>query len=117
VRARYNLGHAYLEADDPANAELWFRRTIEVGPRYTPALNELGRLATRRNAFDESIAFYLAAIETAPTYAVPHFNVAQLYERAGERAAARRHYELFLQFAGPEHTGAVASVRAKLAAW
>jgi tetratricopeptide (TPR) repeat protein len=117
VTAHYNLGNEYLGRGDYPNAEAWFRRTIELQPRHVMALNELGGLAGRRSAPDEALQLYKLAIEVSPTFAQPHFNIAQIYEYQRDFESARRHYEIFVQVAPPKFAPQVAEVRRKLASW
>jgi tetratricopeptide (TPR) repeat protein len=114
--AHYNLGYARLERSEFAEAEALFRQTIALQPSNSMALNELGRLAARRSAPREAVAYYEAAIAASPTFANPHFNLAHVYEYLGDRAAARRHFQAFVELAPPELAAEVAAVRQKLAA-
>jgi len=117
VTAHYNLGYDRLERGDFPNAELWFRRTVELQPQHVMALNELGGLARRRSSPREALQHFRLVIEISPTFAPPHFNIAQVYEQLGERESARRHYETFVELDPPQFAPQIAEVRRKLASW
>jgi len=117
VVACYNLGIAFLELDDLPNAEAWFRRTVEVDPQHAMALSKLGALAMKRNSPNAALRYYLDAIDASPTWALPHYYAALIYEYLREFGSARRHYEAFLELAPPDDALQAAEVRRKLSTW
>ena len=56
----------------------------------------------------------LDALEIDPRNAVAHYNLAILYEEAGEAANAIRHYRAFLDEADAEHAYLAPDVRARI---
>jgi tetratricopeptide (TPR) repeat protein len=68
-------GNALEAAGDTAAAEKEFRRALEIDPRSSVGLNNVGVLALRRNAPGEAERDLRAAIAIDPTYARAHFNL------------------------------------------
>ncbi|MBI5379144.1 MAG: tetratricopeptide repeat protein [Nitrospirae bacterium] len=58
VTVLFGLGQAYLEADQPAEAEQVLRRAIELKPDYTAALHLLGRALEKLGQMDQALKIY-----------------------------------------------------------
>ena len=91
IDAHVNLGRILHEAGAPAAAEQHYRRARELDARHEiaafnhgVALEDLGRVR-------DAIAAYERAIELDPDNADAHFNLAGLYEKRGDKAAALRY--------------------------
>jgi hypothetical protein len=113
--AFYQLGHAYRRKRDFASAENAWRRTVEIAPRHSEALNGLGNLAMMRGSLPAARDWYRAAVIADDGNAEAHFNLALALEGLGDHAGARRHYRAFVDRATPEYAHLLPGVRAKLA--
>jgi len=113
--AFYQLGHAYRRKRDFASAENAWRRTVEIAPRHSEALNGLGNLAMIRGSLPAARDWYRAAVTADDRNAEAHFNLALTLEGLGDPAGARRHYQAFVDRATPEYAHLLPEVRAKLA--
>ncbi len=58
VTVHFGLGQAYLEADQPAEAEPVLRRAVELKPDYTAAYHLLGRALEQSGKIAEALAIY-----------------------------------------------------------
>jgi tetratricopeptide (TPR) repeat protein len=66
-----------------------------VEPGNTTALFNLGVALEDLGRLDEAAAVYETAVVHEPAHADAHFNLAQLYERMGKKAAAIRHLKAY----------------------
>ncbi|MGI9431180.1 MAG: tetratricopeptide repeat protein [Myxococcota bacterium] len=114
VTAHYNLGYSHYLAGDPEAAEAAYLRALEVDPRYTAALNELGGLHFARGAYERAAPYLEAAVESAPEGANYHLNLAMTYEALRRFEDARRHYLAFIELAPPEQAARAAEIRIRL---
>jgi tetratricopeptide (TPR) repeat protein len=88
AEARINLGRLLHLAGQVLEAERLYRETEETGAllcfNLALVFEDLGRES-------EAIAAYREAIAHDPTMADAHFNIARLYENAGDAKASFRH--------------------------
>lgn len=61
--AEYNLACAYDERKQLKNAELHYRRAIEIDPKKAEAHNNLGNLLTKQHKYDEAEEHLLMALD------------------------------------------------------
>jgi hypothetical protein len=114
VQAHYNLGNAYREKGNLLRAEKAWRRTVEIDPTYSPALNQLGNIAYFSNLFVKAKEYYYAAVESDDKNAEAHYNLALTLEKLSETDEAFRHYKIFLDIASSEYTYLFPDIRKKL---
>jgi hypothetical protein len=112
--AYYNLGNYYRDQRDLFKAEKEWKRTVEVEPRHSPALNQLGNLAFLSNSLVQAKAYYWAAVESDFDNAEAHYNLARVLETLDERGEALKHYGIFVNIAPPEYSHLIPKVREKL---
>jgi tetratricopeptide (TPR) repeat protein len=70
-----------------------YEKTLELDPRSTGALVNLGTIFFNARSFVKAERFYTRAIEADPEYALAHFNLGNLHDEKGDREQAREHYE------------------------
>lgn len=80
-----------------------YRLALRAKPDDTKVLQNLAIALTRVNRFEEAIKCYKQALTLRPTLSGPHYGLAFLHVRRGERDAAIEHLEAFL--AAPPSTG------------
>ncbi len=80
-----------------------YRLALRAKPDDTKALQNLAIALTRVNRFEEAIKCYRQALTLKPALSGPHYGLAFLHVRRGERDAAIEHLEAFL--AAPPSTG------------
>jgi tetratricopeptide (TPR) repeat protein len=61
-------------------------------PDHADAAFDLGIALEDLNRPDAAVEAYRAALLADPRHADAHYNIARLYEKAGKKAAALRHY-------------------------
>lgn len=92
-----NLGTLHFHLRQFERAEELYRRATEIDPTYVLAFFDLGNVLDELQRLDESIASYLRAVKLTPRYADAHYNLALAFERRGERRAALRHWNTYVQ--------------------
>lgn len=73
-----------------------YRLALRTKPDDTKVLQNLAIALTRVNRFEEAIKCYRQALALKPALSGPHYGLAFLYLRRGERDAAIEHLEAFL---------------------
>jgi tetratricopeptide (TPR) repeat protein len=71
----YNLGHVLQGMQRLAEAEIAYRRSIELRPNHPEALSNLGNVLRGMKRIDESIDCYHRAIVLRPNFAEPYNNL------------------------------------------
>jgi tetratricopeptide (TPR) repeat protein len=120
----FNLGHAYLAADDVNAAERWYRRSLDLrSPRdylgRAKSLNQLGNVALMRfeqaESTDHPAAELLALLNAAASHCrqaldllpstaitdlgVVHDALGRIYRNAGTVDRALHHYQQSIRYA------------------
>jgi len=97
--AYLNLGYAYFQKKNFAQAEKYYKQAIkhyEDGfPKdisYVKALGGLGRTYTATGKLAQALATFGRAIKSAPNYADTYFYMAETYEKAGRSQDAKMAY-------------------------
>lgn len=73
-------------------AVLAYQQALEEFPDHPKALSNLGLALFELRRYDESLQFYLKAMQVAPEDPIPVEKVAHLSQRTGDHAAAVRHF-------------------------
>jgi tetratricopeptide (TPR) repeat protein len=92
VNARINLGRLLHTRHALGEAEALYRDALAVNPRHPIALFNLGVVLEDTGAAESAMDCYRLAIESDAEVAEAHYNLARLYARQSEHAAAMRHY-------------------------
>lgn len=81
----YELGFdKWINTKDFKAAGYYYKKALEIDPNYPPALSSYGFiLAADENKFKEGEAYLLRAIELDPTWAYAPYNLALVYDIAG----------------------------------
>jgi tetratricopeptide (TPR) repeat protein len=98
----------YARRDLPANDErtrladlgramLFYRKAMELNPRHTGTLNNLGVIALEEKRWPVAEKFFAAAIDTEPEDAKTHYLLARVYAEDNKPAAARAEIETALR--------------------
>lgn len=77
------LGLKYMDQDGK-QAEIYFRKAIQLDPKFPNAYNNLGIVLSIANRTDEAIASYKKAIELDSNYANAYNNLGWLYANSGK---------------------------------
>jgi Tfp pilus assembly protein PilF len=78
------LGHAYLDADQKAEAEKAYKEAIRNNPEMFQAVNGLGLLASASKKYDEAIKWHEQAINMNPKYAHAYSSIVTTALKRGD---------------------------------
>jgi tetratricopeptide (TPR) repeat protein len=87
----------HAKAANRTRAKLFYRRALELNPRHTGTLNNLGVLATEEKRWPLAEKFFAAALESEPDDAKTHFLLARVYAEDNQLAPARAEVETALR--------------------
>ena len=86
--AHYDLGYVLQVYDHKAaDAEVEYRKAIDLDPGFTKALYSLAIIRSNAMATDEAISLYQHVLQLDPNYAEAHFNLGLLLIDTGHDAA------------------------------
>ncbi len=117
VSGHFNLGNAYLERSDFATARLEWMKTLEIDPRHSEALTQMGTFSATQGDLQKAEQYYLAALRSDPGNVMAHYNLGRLYEIKGDRQNALEQFELALKYMSvtyEEYTGEIQKRVARL---
>ena len=92
------LGYIKQHSAHPAEAEIAFKRAIELNPNYPTAHHWYSRFLRDVNRFDEALVEIKRANELDPTSVVIMINIAQTYKEQGNDDAAVEELKKALSF-------------------
>ncbi|BCB95689.1 hypothetical protein JZK55_06110 [Dissulfurispira thermophila] len=95
--AYFKMGTAYNRIDKPEKAVKSFKKAIQLMPDYAVAHNNLAIAYGKLGNTSEEINALKKAIKLRPRYGVARYNLGIAYLKKGERAAAKREYNLLRQ--------------------
>lgn len=92
---RGNLGLCLLSLDRLPEAVVALQAAVSLNPGLAKAHNNLANAYRKQGKLNESIKYYLEAIERTPRRHFPaaHLNLAAAYFDSGDTASALRHFE------------------------
>ncbi|HEY4058618.1 MAG TPA: tetratricopeptide repeat protein, partial [Kofleriaceae bacterium] len=96
----FTLGVAYVQAGEPAQAEPWLRKVVEVRPNDPDAIYQLAKTLRLLGKTDESIALLGKAYAAAPDRSEIGVELAQTYEALKKDDEAGKLYDQLLKPAG-----------------
>lgn len=73
------LANSHSEVNQFSEAEKFYRKTIEVDPKYAPAYSGLGFVLTKMQRHEEALKAFENAAEFSPPLAVTYFNLGGAY--------------------------------------
>jgi len=101
-----DLGNLLLLARKPDEAEQAYRKAVELDPKRTSALFNLGLLHQQHNEPRQALELYRQVLELQPGHAWAHYQLGALYEGQGQATKAvneyARAFSLDPQLAFPE---------------
>ncbi|HEX4143916.1 MAG TPA: tetratricopeptide repeat protein [Pirellulales bacterium] len=113
VTAHYNLGLALEgEGKDESGAEAHYRQAVEIGPNErniyyldrAKAYDHLSNIAARRGDIAGAIALYKQAIESDPSCAAAHINLATLLFENNNFDEAINHFQRSIELSAGKAT-------------
>ena len=84
-----NYAYTLLESGDAKNAEIAFRRAVELKPGFENAATNLGMMLGRQQRYAEALEILLPVIGESAA----HHNIGVVAVESGDRLAAIQHFE------------------------
>ncbi|MDB4989663.1 MAG: domain/radical binding domain protein [Myxococcaceae bacterium] len=107
ANALTNLGNVRFRRGFPKDAEELYQKALAIDSDQPEAYYNLGFLYYERGDAKAAVPCFARAVETDPAFADAHFNLAMALEEVGQRANAKKHWQVYLQL---EPQGAWAEV-------
>jgi Tfp pilus assembly protein PilF len=99
--AYLNLALVYVETNRPADADVQFKKAIEVNPDNMTARDQYGIWLRTQGRFKDAEANYLQALQRQPNHANTHLNLGILYDLyLGKSVQALEQYQQYLSLQG-----------------
>src|SRR5262249_44516545 len=112
-----DLGMAYLEKGQLADAERAFRWSVSADDKYPLAHNGLGLVAIQKHDLQAAREHFEKAVQLDADLLEAQLNLGRIYQIMGAHTRARACFEAFLEKASPKEYGAIIpKVQAELAA-
>lgn len=86
-------------------AEVLYRKAIELDPKYCDAMDNLGLLLRRQNKLDEAIGWYEKSLEIMPDNTLAMQNTANAYRLQGKNDQAKAWFEKLIRTDGTNPEG------------
>ncbi|KAF0240489.1 MAG: hypothetical protein FD167_4159, partial [bacterium] len=77
--ANFALGIYYESQEQLDKAEFYFKKSMEISPRYGAVYAILGNIYIKQGRYDEAVAFLDQQIAITPTNALPYIALGRLY--------------------------------------
>ena len=79
--------------NDLKNAEILYKKVLDINPKNLSACNNLGIIFNNLNNIKDAEKYYLKAIKINPNYADANYNIAGLYKSTGKIHDSIKYYE------------------------
>ena len=94
----FNLGNLYAGGGRRRNGAFWLiDGVLEINPRHSGALYNLGNLYKEQGRLKEALGFYQKALDVNPRMADAYLNMGVIYGRQGEKALEKSFYQKALE--------------------
>lgn len=87
------LAKIYLAINELDKSELLLKKAIEIDPLNAYAYNGLGVIATRKEAYEQAIEYFLESIELIYHYPIAHFNLGEALALYGDYENAEKAFQ------------------------
>jgi tetratricopeptide (TPR) repeat protein len=94
----FQLADTLYRMNNLAGALERYHMAVELEPNYLEAWTQLGCVYTETSNPDAAIQAFRIALDLHADYPDAHWHLAQILERQGQPAAAKPHWEAYLQF-------------------
>lgn len=105
-------GAEALRLNELRVAEISFEDALRVAPKWGPALNGLGNVASKNGQLAEAIGHYRAAVEADASFSLAWFNLASAQRKAGDFASSVNSFETYVSLMPSDPAGYFGLARA-----
>jgi tetratricopeptide (TPR) repeat protein len=91
-----NIGMAYKQKGDVANAKKSYEAAIQADPKYSVAYNNLAMLEAEQKDWTNAKIHLEKAIAVDPDQTAPIINLGKIYENSGKWAQAATYYSQYV---------------------
>ena len=81
VELHFELGNLYFQKSDTAQAAQWYKKALDLNPKFIPALNNLALVTAANKEYYKALTVFLDILNYAPEDAETHYNIACMYAR------------------------------------
>ena len=92
-----NMGISQHKSGNYKEAEYYFKRGLEIAPKYTNILTNIGNLKKDLNLIDEAIDYYKKALSVKEDLIETQLNLANIYSTIGKFEEAKLHLNKILE--------------------
>jgi len=94
-------GNIYLAQSELRKAQNKYKKSLELSPDYTAAINNLGIIELRNRNYTKAAGFFESVLEIDPDFISAHLNLGIIYDDyLKDPAKAKKHYEAYLKAGG-----------------
>ena len=90
------LGGAYMSLGNTAKTRKSYQKVLQLNPKHTDALNNLGMVFYDQGEFALAIDNYQRAVKIEPGFSDAHYNLGNAFKQAGELKKAIDSYRASL---------------------
>jgi Tfp pilus assembly protein PilF len=101
AKALYALGLYYQNNNDPVNAEMYLKKSIELAPNYANTYAMLGNFYLRQNQNDKALELFNKALALSPNIDSAHSGLARLCVKNQDYKKAAEHFLIAINNAPP----------------
>ncbi len=105
IAAYNNLGNVFKAQKKFKDAEINYRKALEINPSFTNAIVNLGNLFFEINDYQKAIENYLKALKIDNKLSLAHYNLGLVYQSIGEFKNSQKEFEKVLEI-NPANTNA-----------
>ena len=102
-RPHYYLGTELKNIGRLDLAQREWEKTLELNPRHSWALNQMGTLWFLHKDYEKAEYYYQSSVQADINNSEANYNLAMLLEQKGDIVRSIHYYENFLRMATPEY--------------
>jgi protein O-mannosyl-transferase len=103
----FNLGNLHRDLGNPPQAEVFYRKAVQVDPNCYPALNSLAVLYEREGRKDAVLPALMKALKAEPESSSTNYNLGLFHLKNGDLDKAVPYFDTAIKDPGIEHSARV----------
>jgi tetratricopeptide (TPR) repeat protein len=89
----HNLGNALLQIGQPDQAAVYFKKAIELDPKYAVGYSDLGNMYLQKGQLDPAIQYMQKALQMEPDMPITYYNLGNAYAEERRLDLAIRYWK------------------------